>query len=131
MATSPRSTLSEVGLACVALGGGRQSVHDTIDGAAGFHFHAKVGESFREGDALFDVRGASEALVARAAARVTDAMMLEQREASVPISLTPLVLHALDCSGLFASTTSGQDGDSEVCKSSPAAIDCGCARSAR
>ena len=90
----------EVGLACVALGGGRQSVHDTIDGAAGFHFHAKVGESFREGDALFDVRGASEALVARAAARVTDAMMLEQREASVPISLTPLVSHALDCSGL-------------------------------
>ena len=45
----------EIGLTSVALGAGRQSMEDTIDPAAGFQFHAKVGERVERGSPLFTV----------------------------------------------------------------------------
>ena len=90
----------EIGLSCVCLGGGRQTVDDDIDYTAGFHLHCKVGEAFKRGDALVTVQGSSEQLVSRAADRVAASMKLERAGAGMPPSAAPLISHALDKDGL-------------------------------
>ena len=42
----------EVGLSSVSLGAGRQSVDDTVDPAAGFRLHVKLGDAVTEGQPI-------------------------------------------------------------------------------
>ena len=58
----------------------------------------QVGESFREGDPLITVFGASDDLVSRAADRVANAM--ELGKGAIDAAFSPLITHALDKSGL-------------------------------
>ena len=61
---------SEVGLAVVALGGGREKKADAIDHAVGIQLHAKVGDWVQKGAPLFTVHANDEVKLAAARQRV-------------------------------------------------------------
>lgn len=46
---------TQVGLSCVALGGGRAKANDKIDFSVGFIFHKKMGEKVKKGEALLTI----------------------------------------------------------------------------
>jgi len=54
----------ELGLACVALGGGRKEKDDVIDPAVGLIFHKKKGDAVQKGEPLCTIHHNSEARVA-------------------------------------------------------------------
>jgi pyrimidine-nucleoside phosphorylase len=45
----------EIGLHCVALGGGRKKAEDAVDPAVGFVFKARVGDYVEKGDVIMDI----------------------------------------------------------------------------
>lgn len=56
----------ELGLACVALGGGRKTKDDVIDPAVGLIFHRKRGDAVRRGEPLCTIHYNSEVCLAEA-----------------------------------------------------------------
>jgi pyrimidine-nucleoside phosphorylase len=56
----------QIGLAIIALGGGRLQKTDTIDPRAGIRFHKKIGAPVRRGEILFSLFAASSSKIAAA-----------------------------------------------------------------
>jgi len=77
-----------VGLATVALGGGRQKKGDPIDPRVGVMVQAKVGQQVQAGDLLCTVHAADEASAAAVAEQVAAAYTLRsERAAELPMVL--------------------------------------------
>ncbi len=64
----------EIGMAVVALGGGREKKGDPIDHAVGVVMHVKVGDAVEPGKPLFTVHANDEAKLAEAKQRILAAM---------------------------------------------------------
>jgi pyrimidine-nucleoside phosphorylase len=67
----------EVGLAVVALGGGREKKGDPVDHAVGVVIHRKVGDRVKVGEALFTVHANDADRLAEAQARVLAAYRIQ------------------------------------------------------
>ena len=68
----------EIGMAVVALGGGREKKGDPIDHAVGVVMHVKVGEAVEPGKPLFTVHANDEAKLAEAKRRIRAAMTFRE-----------------------------------------------------
>ncbi len=68
----------EIGMAVVALGGGREKKGDPIDHAVGVVMHVKVGEAVEPGKPLFTVHANDEAKLAEAKRRILAAMTFRE-----------------------------------------------------
>lgn len=77
----------EVGLTCVALGGGRQRKGDAIDHRVGLWLKAKVGDKVTAGDELGIIFAATEAAAQRAADHLQQAYTF----AAAPVAALPIV----------------------------------------
>jgi len=76
----------EVGLTCVALGGGRQKKGDPIDYGVGIYVKTKVGAPVKAGDELGFILAADEVAARNAAARLQNAYTFSATEpAPLPI----------------------------------------------
>lgn len=74
----------EVGLAVVALGGGRRKKGDPIDHSVGVMVHVKVGDQVERGEALFSLHAGSEADLEVAAKRVSSAIEISDEAVDSP-----------------------------------------------
>lgn len=81
----------EVGLATVALGGGRMKVTDTIDPAVGVVWRKSAGDTVQEGDVLCEVHHRDGHGLEQALEHLTRALDLERAAEA-----TPLVLRRLE-----------------------------------
>ncbi len=77
---------NEIGLAVVALGGGREKKGEPIDHAVGVTMHVKVGDHVAAGEPLFTVHANDEAKYKTAAQRVRAAISLSNE----PVEPLPL-----------------------------------------
>jgi pyrimidine-nucleoside phosphorylase len=77
----------QLGLACVALGGGRKTKEDAIDPGVGLIFHGKVGDAIRRGQPLCTVHYNSAAGVEEARRLVETAFVITPE----PAAKRPLV----------------------------------------
>jgi pyrimidine-nucleoside phosphorylase len=76
----------EIGMAVVALGGGREKKGDPIDHRVGVVMHVQVGDRVEEGQPLFTVHARNEADREQAARRVVSAIhMSPDRAESLPL----------------------------------------------
>jgi pyrimidine-nucleoside phosphorylase len=66
----------EIGLACVALGGGRQKKGDPIDHRVGIIVQAKVGDQVAPGDLLCTIHAADQAAAETVTQRIRAAYTL-------------------------------------------------------
>ncbi len=76
----------EIGMAVVALGGGREKKGDPIDHAVGVVMHVKVGQAVAVGEPLFTVHANDEAKLREAKQRILAALRFE----SEPVEPLPL-----------------------------------------
>lgn len=84
--TVQKLNAAEIGLAVVAMGGGRRQKGDPIDREVGVLCHAKVGDSIAVGDSLCTVFAASEKAAATAAARIAAAYTIQpENTAPLPV----------------------------------------------
>lgn len=77
---------NEIGLAVVALGGGREKKDAPIDHAVGVTMHVKVGDHVEAGEPLFTVHANDEAKYEAAAQRVRSAISLSDE----PVEALPI-----------------------------------------
>ncbi|MEZ4732843.1 MAG: thymidine phosphorylase [Caldilineaceae bacterium] len=77
----------EVGLTCVALGGGRQKKGEPIDHGVGIFVQRKVGEQVNAGDELGVILAADETAAQRAAARLQQAYTIS----ATPVAPLPII----------------------------------------
>ena len=84
-----------LGLAVVALGGGRQRADDVIDPAVGLHALAPLGRAVGPGDALAIVDARTDADAARAAALVAACYRIGSVDDDEPAPL-PAIVEAID-----------------------------------
>lgn len=78
----------KVGMACVALGGGRDKKEDTIDPAVGLVFHKKVGDAVSRGEPLCTIHYNSDAKLAEARRLIEENYQIVP---AAPASQRPLV----------------------------------------
>ena len=74
-----RVDASEIGMAVVALGGGREKKGDTIDHGVGVKVHSKVGDAVKEGSPLFTLHANDSGRLAAARERVLAAHVFSHR----------------------------------------------------
>ena len=84
----------KLGLACVALGAGRNKKEDDIDPAVGLVFQRKRGDAVRQGDALCTIHYNSPARLDYARGLVAESFQIA-RDAPVPQPLVRRVIGAL------------------------------------
>jgi pyrimidine-nucleoside phosphorylase len=89
--TVVRIDAREIGLATVAMGGGRQAKGQAIDHRVGVICHAKVGDSVRKDMPLADIHAADKGRAREALARVQAAYMLDD----TPVTPQPVILDRL------------------------------------
>ncbi len=68
----------EIGMAVVALGGGREKKGDPIDHAVGVVMHIKVGEAVKKGTPLFTIHANDEAKLSEAKQRILAALTFRE-----------------------------------------------------
>ncbi len=78
----------KIGLAAIALGGGRLKTTDTIDPVAGIETHRKLGDGIREGETLFTLLGSSSSGFAQAEAMLSSATTISLQKPVVPSLIT-------------------------------------------
>jgi thymidine phosphorylase len=78
----------QLGMACVALGGGREKKEDKIDPAVGLEFHKRIGEDVERGEALCTLHYNAEGRLAEARRLVETAYRVEPEK---PKRLPPLI----------------------------------------
>jgi pyrimidine-nucleoside phosphorylase len=81
----------EVGLAVVALGGGRQRKGEAIDPSVGVVLHAKVGDRVAAGAPLFTVHAADEDAARAAEARLLAAYRWSEEDVAAPPAIYELL----------------------------------------
>ena len=89
------SDCEKLGLACVALGAGRNTKEDAIDPAVGLVFRRKRGDALRRGEALCTIHYNSPARLEQAR-RLVEASFQVVREAPVA---RPLIRRLIGTSG--------------------------------
>lgn len=89
----------KLGLACVALGAGRNTKEDAIDPAVGLVFHRKRGDAVRQGDVLCTIHYNSPARLDDAK-RLVAASFQITREAPAPMPLVRRVVGVPDASAV-------------------------------
>jgi len=82
----------EVGLTCVALGGGRQKKGDPIDHGVGILVQRKVGEQVNAGDELGVILAADEAAAHHAATRLQQAYTFS----ATPVAPLPIIYDRIE-----------------------------------
>ncbi|TVP73558.1 MAG: thymidine phosphorylase [Gemmatimonadales bacterium] len=89
-----------LGMAVIALGGGRTRLGQEIDPSVGFSVLVQPGEILEEGDLLGRVHAASEEAAREGEARLRDAVHLG-RSRGTPGAPSPLISHRVDASGVW------------------------------
>lgn len=89
-----------IGLAVMALGGGRQRKEDLIDYRVGVMVHAKVGDAVAAGDALCTIHAASEDAVQAVMAKIVGAYTVDD----IPTAPLPIVYARVTHEGVFDTT---------------------------
>jgi pyrimidine-nucleoside phosphorylase len=84
-----------IGEAIVQLGGGRQTMEDTIDPAVGFVIPAKPGDRVHEGEPLASIFARDTAGIQLGIHVLTEAIVIEDRG-----GLTPLITHRITAEGV-------------------------------
>ena len=87
-----------IGMAVVALGGGRRRVEDRIDPAVGLRGFAQVGAKLKAGDVIASIDARDEAQAARAAAAVLQSYSIvdgEDRDRSEPRAEASVVIETI------------------------------------
>lgn len=85
-----------VGHGITALGGGRVTMEDTIDPAAGYTLRVIPGDRVRRGDVLAEVRCADRGRLAAGMAALDAAIAIGDR----PVTLGPLISHRVTAAGV-------------------------------
>lgn len=85
-----------VGEGITALGGGRQTMEDAIDPAAGYTLHVAPGDRVRRGDVLALIHAGDSAAAARGRAAIERAIVV----ADAPFTAPPLISHRVTAAGV-------------------------------
>jgi thymidine phosphorylase len=85
-----------VGHGITALGGGRQTMDDALDYAAGYSLRAIPGDRVRKGDVLAEILGGSAERVAAGRAALDRAIII----GDAPVTLPPLISHRVTAAGV-------------------------------
>jgi pyrimidine-nucleoside phosphorylase len=82
----------QFGLACVALGGGREKKEDKIDPAVGLEFHKRIGDAVKRGEPLFTIHYNADARLEEARRLVETAYRIEPEKPKV---MPPLIYRVI------------------------------------
>ena len=84
-----------IGIACVALGGGREKKEDNIDPAVGIVLHRKLGDPVAAGEPLCMIHHNSEARAARASQLLMDSYQISEAPAAAKKPLIHRVIRGM------------------------------------
>ncbi len=86
-----RILAQEIGIACMMLGGGRESKESTIDPAVGIILNKKIGDGVKKGDVLAYIHANDREKAITAAAKIKAAYQMSTEKVARPVMIKQLI----------------------------------------
>lgn len=86
-----RILAQEIGIACMMLGGGRETKESTIDPAVGIILNKKIGDGVKKGDVLAYIHANDREKAITAAAKIKAAYQMSTEEVARPVMIKQLI----------------------------------------
>lgn len=86
-----RILAQEIGIACMMLGGGRDTKESTIDPAVGIILNKKIGDGVKKGDVLAYIHANDREKAITAAAKIKAAYQMSTEEVARPVMIKQLI----------------------------------------